>query len=345
MFVFLVTDVCQVYMQILFCSNCCFVSFCCCRCSYVLFHFSSVLVHFLYRCVEYEPQQDKINKMTCAPSEDSDQPGHPPSLIRVFAVRMKKPWVLIDPLSVQRRLWSDWADAQADLSLRWAHGSFLLVLSLWRLSYVCLSDIRLSLFYVFYMCRIYLFLLAIRLVVRKSRVQSSGPAPSFIEVWSWSNFYGHSLPTADSNKAVVSYWWKYGHLVLVNRFLKGSLPRISVDRLTDRLQTKLDMHTCTSQHSNKTGHVQANIQTKLDTDTCTCANIHSKTFIYLQQNWTYTHVQAYVQTNLNMYTCKQTFQNIHLSATKLDKQTCTSKHSELIGKKQNKKNNWTCNMY
>ena len=23
----------------------------------------------------------------CAPSEDSDQPGHPPSLIRVFAVR------------------------------------------------------------------------------------------------------------------------------------------------------------------------------------------------------------------------------------------------------------------
>ena len=26
----------------------------------------------------------------CAPSEDSDQPGHPPSLIRVFAVRIKK---------------------------------------------------------------------------------------------------------------------------------------------------------------------------------------------------------------------------------------------------------------
>ena len=24
----------------------------------------------------------------CAPSEDSDQPGHPPSLIRVFAVRL-----------------------------------------------------------------------------------------------------------------------------------------------------------------------------------------------------------------------------------------------------------------
>ena len=35
----------------------------------------------------YEPQHYKTSKLTCAPSEDSDQPGHPPSLIRVFAVR------------------------------------------------------------------------------------------------------------------------------------------------------------------------------------------------------------------------------------------------------------------
>ena len=34
-----------------------------------------------------EPHHDKTNKMACAPSEDSDQPGHPPILIRVFAVR------------------------------------------------------------------------------------------------------------------------------------------------------------------------------------------------------------------------------------------------------------------
>ena len=39
-----------------------------------------------------------------APSEDSDQPGHPPSLIRVFAVRMKKAWVFNYPLRAQRRL-------------------------------------------------------------------------------------------------------------------------------------------------------------------------------------------------------------------------------------------------
>ena len=62
--------------------------------------------------------------MACAPSEDSDQPGYPLSLIRVFAVRMKKHWVHNYSLSAERRLWSDWADAQADLSLCWAHMSF-----------------------------------------------------------------------------------------------------------------------------------------------------------------------------------------------------------------------------
>ena len=35
----------------------------------------------------YELPNDKTNEMAVAPSEDSDQPGHPPSLIRVFTVR------------------------------------------------------------------------------------------------------------------------------------------------------------------------------------------------------------------------------------------------------------------
>ena len=34
----------------------------------------------------------------------TEQPGHPPSLIRVFAARMEKAWVLSYPLSAQRRL-------------------------------------------------------------------------------------------------------------------------------------------------------------------------------------------------------------------------------------------------
>ena len=44
---------------------------------------------------------------------------------RVFAVRMMKARVLSYPLSAKRRLWSDWADAQADLSLRWRTGQFV----------------------------------------------------------------------------------------------------------------------------------------------------------------------------------------------------------------------------
>ena len=56
----------------------------------------------------------------CVPSEDSDQPRHPPSLIRVFAVH----WPKVSSCR-QQRFWSDWADAQADLSLRWVHSHFV----------------------------------------------------------------------------------------------------------------------------------------------------------------------------------------------------------------------------
>ena len=72
-----------------------------------------------------EPSHDKTNKMACAPSGDSDQPEHPPSLIRVFDVRIKQTWVLSYPLSAQRGLCSDWADAQPDLSLHWEHSHFV----------------------------------------------------------------------------------------------------------------------------------------------------------------------------------------------------------------------------
>ena len=34
----------------------------------------------------YEPVHDKTKEMAHAPNKDSDQPGHLPSLIRVFAV-------------------------------------------------------------------------------------------------------------------------------------------------------------------------------------------------------------------------------------------------------------------
>ena len=49
---------------------------------------------------KFEQPHNKT-KMTCAPSKHSDQPGHPPSLIRVFAVGMKKPLVFTFLLSAQ----------------------------------------------------------------------------------------------------------------------------------------------------------------------------------------------------------------------------------------------------
>ena len=72
-----------------------------------------------------EVSRDMTNQQNeCAPSKDSDQPGHPPSLIRVFACVQR---VVKDPsfLHEDSENWSDWADAQADLSLRWAHTHFV----------------------------------------------------------------------------------------------------------------------------------------------------------------------------------------------------------------------------
>ena len=62
--------------------------------------------------------------MSFAPSEELDQPGHPPSLMRVFAVSSTGSLGPKLSLCGQQRLWSDWVDAQADLSLRWAQMPF-----------------------------------------------------------------------------------------------------------------------------------------------------------------------------------------------------------------------------
>ena len=80
--------------------------------------------YHLFFVIAYEPALDKTYKMAYVPNEDSDQPGHLSSLISVFAVHMEKVWVLSYPLSAQQRLRSDWAYAQADLSLCWAHMPF-----------------------------------------------------------------------------------------------------------------------------------------------------------------------------------------------------------------------------
>ena len=67
----------------------------------------------------------------CAPSEDSDEPRHPPSLIRVFAVRSMGSLGHQVSSCGQRRLWSDWADSQADQSLCWVYSHCVGFVMLW----------------------------------------------------------------------------------------------------------------------------------------------------------------------------------------------------------------------
>ena len=49
-------------------------------------------------------------------------------------------------------------------------------------------------------------------------------------------------PSADSRGAVVSYWQKYVHEVLVNRLGSLSMPRKSEVKLTDRPDMTLDVY-------------------------------------------------------------------------------------------------------
>ena len=71
----------------------------------------------------YEPKRPETRLGTCAPSEYSDQPAHSRSLIRIFTGRILYSQGSTVSSCRQWRLWSDCADAQTDLILRWAYMS------------------------------------------------------------------------------------------------------------------------------------------------------------------------------------------------------------------------------
>ena len=53
---------------------------------------------------------------------------------------------------------------------------------------------------------------AVRLETRRLRVQPPSRSATFFRGdWSWNIFYGHSLPSADSRRAVVIFWRKNVH--------------------------------------------------------------------------------------------------------------------------------------
>ena len=82
----------------------------------------------------WKPRDDKTNKVTVRSAKTQTSLGIRP-VWSVFAVHMKKAWVLSYPLSAQWRPWLDWADALADLSLRWPHSHFVCFVML-RLKYI-----------------------------------------------------------------------------------------------------------------------------------------------------------------------------------------------------------------
>ena len=82
----------------------------------------------------FEPPHDKTKEMACAPNEDSDQTGRIQRRLRsAWACAQSDQsslcaqWVGKDTsfLNADSEDWSDWADAQAGLSLRWAQTHFV----------------------------------------------------------------------------------------------------------------------------------------------------------------------------------------------------------------------------
>ena len=77
----------------------------------------------LYSIFTFELPHEKNNKVACAHSKDSDQPGPH----TVWSESSLSAWRKLGSLAthwVHSEDWSDWAHAQADLSLRGVHTSF-----------------------------------------------------------------------------------------------------------------------------------------------------------------------------------------------------------------------------
>ena len=71
----------------------------------------------------YEPRHDKTNKVSVWPAKTQISLGIRP----VWSESSLSAWKKLGSLAAQwvhSEDWSDWADAQADLSLRWAHMPF-----------------------------------------------------------------------------------------------------------------------------------------------------------------------------------------------------------------------------
>ena len=112
----------------------------------------------------------------CAASDVSDQPAHPHSLIKIIAHSVSSQGPKASS-GGQRRLWSDCADAQADLSLRWAHIQY---------SRKCCAPAQFNLFHCLYrLCRAIKRLSHIELIkqIRSDLVHRSNKHEPYPNCW------------------------------------------------------------------------------------------------------------------------------------------------------------------
>ena len=79
---------------------------------------------FLYIFI-FEPAHDKTYNKTGVTSKDSDLSVHPLSMASVLVYPSFDSLDAVEGTCDRRKLWSDCADAQADLSLRWSHKRFI----------------------------------------------------------------------------------------------------------------------------------------------------------------------------------------------------------------------------
>ena len=78
----------------------------------------------IWNTAYFEPRHDKTNKMSVRPAKTQISMGNRP--VRSESSLCAQ-WAAKDPsfLHADSEDWSDWADAKADLSLRWAHTHFV----------------------------------------------------------------------------------------------------------------------------------------------------------------------------------------------------------------------------
>ena len=98
---------------------------------------TSILYQFLSALDNLSRLMTKPAKWHVLPAKTQISLGIRPVWSRVFAVHMKKAWVFSYSLSAQWSLWSDCVDAQADLSLCWAHRHFVGFVKRWLISGSC----------------------------------------------------------------------------------------------------------------------------------------------------------------------------------------------------------------